>query len=249
MKADKKLKSDLSQYTKLFLLLGLVGALLLVQVALETKTYEKVTTDIFEQAVYDGNEELDIPETKIEIERPKQITPVAPEPILENIKIISDDKDIEETVLESSETDETQAVVIKEIPEVQDIKEVEIEEEVVEDVPFFIIEQVPVYPGCKGNKEELRKCMQQKIKEHVAKNFNVDLAQDLGLTPGVKRIFVMFVIDKNGTISGVQSRAPHKSLQKEGERVIKSLPKMKPGEQRGRPVGVRYSLPIVFEVL
>ncbi len=249
MKAEKTPKSDLTQYTKLFLLFGLVGALLAVQIALETKTYYKVTSDIVNQTIFDGNEELDIPETKIEVKVQPNLPKPVPEPVLENIKIVADDKDIEESVIESSETDENQAVVIKDIPEIKEIKEVEIEEEVVEDVPFFVIEKVPVYPGCKGNNDALKKCMQEKIKSYVAKNFNSDLAQDLGLTPGTKRIFVMFVIDKNGNITNVQSRAPHKSLQKEAERLVKSLPKMKPGEQRGRPVGVRYSLPIVFEIM
>jgi len=249
MKATNLPKSDLTQYSMLFLLMGLVAALLTVHLGLETKTYYQPASDVIKQAVYDGNEEVDIPDTKIEIQPVKSIKPVAPEPVLEHIEIVADDKDIEESVIESNETDESEAVVVKDIPQINTIEEAEIEEDVVEDVPFFIIEKVPVYPGCTGNNEELKKCMQQKIKAYVAHNFNADLAQDLGLSPGIKRIFVMFVIDKNGTIPGVQSRAPHKSLQKEAERVVKSLPKMKPGEQRGRPVGVRYSLPIVFKVL
>jgi periplasmic protein TonB len=71
----------------------------------------------------------------------------------------------------------------------------------------------------------------------------------LGLEPGTKRIFVVFIIDKNGNITNIESRAPHKSLQLEAERVVKSLPKMEPGKQRGKPVGVKYSLPIVFEII
>ncbi len=247
MKAKKSQKVNLEQYRKLFLLLGLVVSLLIAELALEKKTYEKEITNIIEQRIFDGVDDIEIPETKIEIEIPKQNTVVTPEPILERIEIISDDKDIEETVIESTETELHDAVVIQEV-DFEEIEEEVIIEEVVEDVPFFVIEQVPTFPGCTGNREELRDCMQKKIQEHVVKNFNVDLAQDLGLISGKKRIFVMFVIDKNGKISNVQSRAPHKSLQREAERVIKSLPRMKPGEQRGNPVGVKYSLPIVFEV-
>ena len=58
----------------------------------------------------------------------------------------------------------------------------------------------------------------------------------------------MFKIDKNGNITNVQARAPHNRLRDEAIRVIKLLPKMIPGKQRGRPVGVKYSLPIAFKV-
>lgn len=117
-----------------------------------------------------------------------------------------------------------------------------------EDVPFAIIDEVPVYPGCEGTKEELRLCLQEKITAHVSSNFNSNLANSLGLKPGLKRIFVMFKIDKEGNITDVKSRAPHKALQEEAIRVINLLPKMLPGKQNGKAVGVKYALPIAFKV-
>jgi len=118
----------------------------------------------------------------------------------------------------------------------------------VEDVPFAIIDEVPVFPGCKGGKEELRNCLMANVTKHVNRNFNSKLASSLKLTTGVKRIFVMFKIDKEGNIADVQARAPHKVLQEEAIRVVKMLPKMKPGKQKGKAVGVKYSLPIAFKV-
>ncbi|NOR28916.1 MAG: BlaR1 peptidase M56 [Lutibacter sp.] len=115
-------------------------------------------------------------------------------------------------------------------------------------VPFAVIEDTPIYPGCEGTKEELRMCLQEKITEHVNRNFNTDLAKGLGLKAGVKRIFVMFKIDNEGNISDVKARAPHKALQEEAIRVVNSLPKMKPGSYLGENVGVKYSLPIAFKV-
>ena len=115
-------------------------------------------------------------------------------------------------------------------------------------MPFSIIDEVPVFPGCEGTKAKLRLCLQEKITEHVNINFNADLAKNLGLSPGIKRIFVMFKIDKEGNIAEVQARAPHKDLQEEAIRVINLLPKMVPGKQKGKPVGVKYSLPIAFKV-
>jgi len=82
----------------------------------------------------------------------------------------------------------------------------------------------------------------------VNRKFNADLAANLGLTPGKKRIFVIFKIDNTGKVVNIRARAPHKSLEKEAIRVVSLIPKMTPGKQRGRAVGVKYSLPIVFNV-
>lgn len=243
MQSKKSTKSNLENYSRMFMLLGLVLALLLTYVAIEHKTLEDAGDQIVSYTTNLQDEEEEIPETEQEIEEIKpDEQKVAPPPVLEEIEVVEDNEEIEETVIESTETSENEEVVIEEI------EEVEIVEEVVEDVPFSIIEDVPVYPGCKGSKKELKDCLSKNVQKFVSKKFNVDLAQDLGLTPGKKRIFVMFKIDKNGNITGIQARAPHKRLEAEAKRVVSLLPKMKPGKQRGRPVGVKYSLPISFIV-
>ncbi|SNR82441.1 M56 family metallopeptidase [Lutibacter flavus] len=117
-----------------------------------------------------------------------------------------------------------------------------------ESVPFAKVENVPVFPGCEGTEEELRQCLQNEVTQHVNINFNAKMADGLGLRSGVKRIFVMFKIDKEGNIVEVQARAPHKDLQEEAIRVVQSLPKMEPGKYLGENVGVKYSLPIAFKV-
>jgi len=238
MQTKKNPKANLENYSKLFMQLGLVLALLVVYLAIEKKTYERV---IGELAASTLNIEDD--EQTVEIEQvkpPEQKTPPPPAPDV--IEVVKDEEQVEETVIESTETDENDAV------EVEEIVDVQLEEDVVEDVPFAIIEDVPIYPGCKGSKAELRACLQEQITKHVNRKFNSELASDLGLSPGVKRIFVMFKIDKNGNITDVMARAPHKRLQEEAIRVVNLLPKMTPGKQRGRPVGVKYSLPIAFKV-
>ena len=117
------------------------------------------------------------------------------------------------------------------------------------DLPFAVIEQVPVFPGCENlaSNEDMKKCMSAKIDEIVRKKFNADLGSQLGLT-GVIRVIVQFKIDKNGNVTDVRSRAPHPALEDEALRVINSLPQMQPGQQGGQNVGVMYSLPIVFQV-
>jgi protein TonB len=89
--------------------------------------------------------------------------------------------------------------------------------------------------------------MSDKIQAFVQKKFDTELATDLGLE-GRQRISVIFKIDKNGNITNVQARAPHPRLEKEAKDVINALPKMTPGKQRGKPVGVLYNLPILFQV-
>jgi len=115
-------------------------------------------------------------------------------------------------------------------------------------VPFAKIEEVPVFPGCEGTEQELRQCLQENITKHVNRKFNSNLAKNLGLSPGVKRIFVMFKIDKQGNIAEVKARAPHQSLADEAIRVVNLLPQMVPGKYDDKNVGVQYSLPIAFKV-
>ncbi len=117
-----------------------------------------------------------------------------------------------------------------------------------ESIPFVIIEDVPVFPGCVGNNEQLKKCFAEKVMKYVGENFNTNLASELGLPSGIQRIWVLFKIDRTGEITDIQVRSRHKRLTEEAIRVIKKLPRMAPGRQRGKPVGVKYSLPIVFKV-
>jgi len=116
-------------------------------------------------------------------------------------------------------------------------------------VPFSVIENVPVFPGCEDleSNAERKACMSTRISKFVGENFNTKLADSLGLT-GRQRINVIFIINKNGELEGVRSRAAHPALEAEAIRVIKALPKMLPGEQKGKKVNVPYSLPIVFQV-
>ncbi|MDP3352648.1 MAG: energy transducer TonB [Flavobacteriaceae bacterium] len=239
MKIKKSPKATLENYNKLFMQLGLVLALLVVHLAIEYKTYDRVITQLGDNMM-GAIEEEDIPLTqRIETAPPP---PAPPPTIPDKIEVVKDDKKIIETQLKSTESDEKVAIKVREIVEVKE------DEDVVEDVPFAIIEDVPVFPGCTGTKEQKRECLSDKISQHVNKKFNADLAQELGLSPGKKRIFVMFKIDKNGDVVDIEARAPHVRLEKEAIRVIESLPKMQPGKQRGRAVGVKYSLPITFNV-
>ncbi|MFI0430281.1 M56 family metallopeptidase [Mariniflexile sp. HMF6888] len=117
------------------------------------------------------------------------------------------------------------------------------------EIPFGVIDQVPVFPSCDSleTNEERKACMAKGIMDHVSKNFNTNIAIENNLV-GQQRINVIFKIDKEGNIVDVRSRAPHPTLKAEAIRVVKMLPKMIPGEHKGKKVIVPYSLPIIFQV-
>ena len=116
-------------------------------------------------------------------------------------------------------------------------------------VPFGVVDEVPIFPGCDSltTNEDRKTCMSNNISLFVNKNFNTKIGKENGLT-GMQRINVIFKIDNKGNIVDVRSRAPHPALEAEAVRVIKMLPKMLPGKQKGKVVTVPYSLPIIFQV-
>ena len=235
MEPKKNLKSDVSRNSSLFFAVGLTLMLVVANYAINYKTYDKSDIDIGRLNMEEELEE-EIPVT----EQLQTTPPPPPPPAPEVIEIFEDEEEIEETVIESTETNQQEEIVV------DDIQVEEVEEDV--EVPFTVIENVPVFPGCEsGSNDAKRKCMSDKISEFVRRKFNTDLAGDLGLT-GRQRINVIFKIDKSGNVVGIRARAPHPRLQAEAERVVNLLPKMLPGKQRGKPVVVPYSIPIIFEV-
>ena len=239
MEPKKNVKSDVSRNSSLYFAVGMALMLTFTYLTINYKSYEQDDIDIGMLDVDDELEE-EIPITQQELTPPPP--PPPPPQVPEEIEIVEDEKEIEETVIESTETTQEEVIV-----EVEEVEVEEVEEDI--EVPFAVIENVPIFPGCENEKGNNAKkaCMSEKIQQHVNRKFNKDLASDLGLS-GRQRINVIFKIDKSGNVTGVQARAPHPGLEKESKRVINLLPKMQPGKQRGKAVTVPYSLPIVFQV-
>ncbi|WP_298418995.1 energy transducer TonB [uncultured Kordia sp.] len=237
MEAKKNPDVDLRKNSFFYLALGLALVTFLIWQGIEWTAYDKVAKQEAAEMLEDDEEEM------IMTQQLQQPPPPPPPPAPEIIEVVEDEEEVEETVIESTETTEDEV-----IEEVEDVEVVE-EEEVIEDVPFSIIEDAPIFPGCEkySSKAERKKCMSEKVQKHVNRKFNTELASDLDLD-GIQKIYVVFTIDKQGNITGVRSRAPHPRLAKEAEKVVKSLPRMKPGKQRGKTVKVTYNLPIVFKV-
>ena len=236
MESKKNPKADISRNASLYFAIGLALMVFLSYTTINWKVYDKSDIDI-------GLVNMDELDDE-EIPLLEQVVPPPPPPpppaAPEVIEIVEDEEEVEETVIESTETDQEEEM------EIEDLDIEEVEEDI--EVPFSVIENVPIFPGCdKGNNAQRRKCMSQKITKFVQRKFNTDLAGDLGLS-GRQRISVIFKIDQNGDVVGVRARAPHPRLVKEATRVVNLLPKMKPGKQRGKAVVVPYSLPIIFQV-
>ena len=242
MEIKKNPKANLNNWSSVFFLTGLALMLFISWQAMEWESSNNsgVQADLLS---LDSEFEDDIPITE-----QIQNTPPPPPPpqvtVTQVIEIIEDDLEIEETLIESTETDQNEAIL-----EIEDVEEVSIEEEEVVNIPFAVIEEVPIYPGCEDlpDKEAKKKCLSSNVTRFIQSKFNTELASELGLD-GRQRIAVQFRIDKHGNVVDVRARAPHPMLEAEAINVVSSLPKMTPGKQRGRPVGVLYSLPILFKV-
>ena len=233
MQLKKNPKADLTKNSSLYFAIGLASVLLFSWVAIEWKTYEKSAFD-YEALNVDEEDDEEVPITE-QIKTPPPPPPPPPAP--EIIEIVEDEEDVEETVIESTETDQEEIVEVVDV--VDDFEDV--------DVPFAVIEDVPLFPGCeKVAKSERRKCFQEQINKHIRKNFRYpEIAQEMGIQG---RVYVNFIISKDGSITNIRMRGPDKNLEKEAKRIISKLPKMTPGKQRGRPVRVPFSIPISFRL-
>lgn len=228
MEIKKTPKADLENKKSTWLLVGYVIVLSFMFIAFEwTKRDIKIDTS---QTVADVVfEEEIIPIT----EQPEEVTPpppVAPPPVAETLTIVEDDADVDEVDIASTE-ELGQQVEIKYVP-------VEVEEEEPEEQTIFeVVEEIPEFPN--GG--------QAGLMQYLAKNIKYPtIAQENG-TQG--RVVCQFVVNKDGSIVDVKVlRGVDPYLDKEAVRVISTMPKWKPGKQRGKPVRVKYTVPVMFRL-
>ena len=233
MQPKKNPKADLNKNRNLYFVIGLTFVLGITWGAVEYKTYDR-------QLNFDGvnmleDDEDDIPITE-QLKTPPP-PPPPPPPAPEVIEIVEDEEEVEETVIESTESDEE--MIIEDIVVEDDFEDI--------DVPFAVIEDVPIFPGCESvAKSQRRTCFQDQMNKHIRKNFRYpDIAQEMGIQG---RVYVNFIIAKDGSITNIRMRGPDKNLENEAARIIGRLPKMTPGKQRGRAVRVPFSIPITFRL-
>tara|TARA_B100000989_G_scaffold61134_1_gene42055 strand:+ start:3781 stop:4485 length:705 start_codon:yes stop_codon:yes gene_type:complete len=233
MQPKKNPKADLNKNRNLYFVIGLTLVTFITWQAIESKTYEK--TFDYEALNVEDDDDEDIPITE-QIKTPPPPPPPPPAP--EVIEVVEDEEEVEETVIESTETDQDEII----------IEEIEVEDEFEDiDVPFAVIEDVPIFPGCESvSKSQRRACFQEQMNKHIRKNFRYpDIAQEMGIQG---RVYVNFIIAKDGSITNIRMRGPDKNLENEAARIIGRLPQMTPGKQRGRAVRVPFSIPITFRL-
>ena len=225
MEEKKSPKANLENKKLMFTQIGLIISLLVAWLAFEHKSYDKREIDpsLLNREVVVDEEMVEI--TKQEEQKPQ---PVEVPKQTTQLEIVQDDVETEDIEINA---DVEQNEVIEEYvaPEV-------VEEEVVEQEIFQIVEEMPSYPG--GEKALL---------EYVAKNIKYpQIARETGIQG---RVFVGFVVEPDGSVSNVKIlRGIGGGCDEEAMRVIKSLPKWKPGKQRGKAVRVSYQIPVVFKL-
>ena len=225
MEEKKSPKANLENKKLMFIQIGMVISLLIAWLAFEHKNYDKREIDesLLNREIVEDLEMTEI--TKQEepkpqpVEMPKQTT---------QLEIVQDD--VEDEDIEINAEVDQQEVIEEYVP-------VEVEEEEVQEQEIFqIVEEMPSFPGGEA-----------KLMEYVAKNIKYpQIARETGIQG---RVFVGFVVEPDGSISNVKLlRGIGGGCDEEAMRVIKSLPKWKPGKQRGKAVRVSYQIPVFFKL-
>lgn len=233
MELKKNPKKDINTRSGVYFAFGLVLVLLLAFVALEWKTYDtSYNPDIGINAIDDTIHE------NAPIFIPENLPPPPPPIVPAEIEIVEDEVPVEETIIETTETDQDTEVLSKD-----DLYIIENEPE--PEVNWINIEEVPVFPGCENEKDK-RACFGRMMQQHIGKVFRYpELEQEMGIQG---RVNVVFDIQKDGTIGNIRMRGPNENLENEAARIIGKLPKMTPGKQRDQNVKVSFAVPITFKL-
>ncbi|MDD2492061.1 MAG: energy transducer TonB [Bacteroidales bacterium] len=229
MEIKKTPKADLESKKVLFTEIGLIVALALVLVAFEWKTYDKQIATLGDNNAVVIEEEM-IPITN-ETPPPPAEVPKIPT-VSDVIEIVDDDMKIENELIINTEDDKNLGVEIKDY--VKGPVEEVIEEE---EIPFTIVEEKPSFQG--GDENTFTKWVASKL-------VYPEIAKENGVQG---RVILQFLVGTDGSVSDVKVvRGVDASLDREAARVVASSPKWKPGRQRNKPVKVRYTFPVIFQL-
>ncbi len=227
MELKKNEKANLESKKSLFLQIGLIVALLVCLGAMEWTSGQKKDS-AFAGMTEEAIEEEQIPVTE---ETPPEEMPPPEVTVTDLFEIVEDDVVIDSDVkFEDDETSEDKVVEI--YAPVLKAEEEEVEEEV-----FVIVEDMPKFKG--GDINTFREWVQKRVRYP-------ELAAENGIQG---RVFITLVVETNGTVSNVSvSRSVDQLLDDAAKEAVMASPKWEPGMQRGRPVRVRYSIPIIFQL-
>lgn len=223
MEIKKSPKADLENKKAVFMQIGLVVVLSLVLIAFEwTTTDVNVNTGLLDA-------EVKVEEEIIPITRQEEVKPPPPPPpprVTDILNIVDDDVDLDDD-LEILDTEMDQHKPL-------DFQPIVIEEERDDTPVFYIVEEMPLFPG---GEEALTRYLSTSVKYPV-------IAQENGIQG---KVFIQFVINTKGEVTNATVlRGVDPSLDREALRVVQAMPTWKPGKQRNRPVRVSYTVPINF---
>ena len=227
MEIKKSEHADLERGKGTSLLIGFVIALSVMFVALEwTQREVEDNSELYTAKDVSLNEEMipiTLPEKKTVPPPPAAVTKA------EIIEIVEDDADIEEDIMASTE-DNVEWV------DLDEYEVVEVEPEPEEEEIFMVVEDQPEFPG--GTAALL---------EYLRKNIKYPAICRENNIQG--RVLVTFIVNKDGAIVEPEVvKSVNPSLDKEALRVISTMPNWKPGSQRGKPVRVKYTVPVNFRL-
>lgn len=243
-KHEANLRRNPTLHFQIGLILALLVSIMFIELRMPAKAiYDPSSTDL---TLEDPEWATEIEIEKVQVEKITEPQVKPPAQIPEEFEVIDDnDTDIVQDLIEYDELDQDD-VISDDILKTTEVVDIETPPVVVD---FVVIEEVPLFPGCEGlsTNEERKQCMSSKISKFVNRKFKTEIGEELGLE-GLNRIFVQFTIDATGNVTNIKTRGPRQELELEASRVIKLLPEMTPGKQRGVPVGVIYNLPIAFRI-
>ena len=226
MDVKKSPKASLEDKKMLFVMMGLVMVLSLLYIGFEW-TDKEITVYAATDTSLLAEEEIEVVQTAQELPPPPP--PPAPE-IVEILNVVEDN--VEVASVEINTEDDKNKVVAISAPVTSSAPIEEEEDQVI----FQVVEKMPSFPG---GDAALFKFLNENVKYPV-------IAQENGVQG---RVICQFVVNRDGSIVDVEVvRSADASLDKEAIRVIKAMPKWSPGQQRGKPVRVKYTLPVNFKL-
>lgn len=115
---------------------------------------------------------------------------------------------------------------------------------------YEIIDKSPVANGCKENlpSNELKKCFNVKLMQHFRRKFNPSKFNNIGLEKKKHKVIIDFKVNKLGKAEIIEVKFPSEIVKNEIKKLIESLKIKKPGFNNGKPVEVKYTIPISFIV-
>lgn len=227
MEAKKSPKADLEKRRGLYLEVGMIVILAASLLAFNVKNYDKEEKQVNTRTVKEEVAE-EIMQTQEKVEPPPP--PEQQEVVPTDLKVVDNDAKIENEAqvfdadAKNAENVEVQQVTITE------------EEEDIEEIVWVAVEEDPEFPGGLDA-----------LSQYLADNIQYPaLARENGITG---KVFVTFVVEKDGRVGQIKIlRDIGGGCGAEAVRVVKAMPKWKPGKQSGKPVRTQFNLPVSFNL-